>query len=579
MKRGLLPTLLLLALALTACPSSPPPNLSVRITSPTTTVATKGSVTFQVVAEGGPETVELLRDGSPLVTLTPPYSYTWDTTSTPEGTYTITARARRGSQTATSDPVQVRVDRTPPQITARRPAVGEGNVYLGEPLTFTFNEPLLPTSLGSARLSQGSTNLPLNPTLSSNGTQLSLRPQSLPSFTPDPAVLSLSLDGVSDLAGNAISGSSYSFSVPFWHQLGTTLDANTIQDAFSPSLALDATSNPVVAWDEWDGTSYNIYVKRWNGTDWVQLGSFLDANTNRDAFSPSLALDATSNPVVAWDEWDGTSYNIYVKRWNGTGWVQLGSFLDANTNRDAFSPSLALDATSNPVVAWSESDGTSSNIYVKRWNGTDWVQLGSFLDANTNRDAFSPSLALDATSNPVVAWSESDGTSSNIYVKRWNGTDWVQLGSFLDANTNRGAFSPSLALDATSNPVVAWSESDGTSSNIYVKRWNGTGWVQLGSFLDANTNRDAEVPSLALDAMGNPVVTWSENDGTSRNIYIKRWNGTGWVQLGSFLDANTNQDAYYPSLVLDTSGNPVVAWNERDGTAFSIYTKRQNRLP
>jgi hypothetical protein len=265
MKLGPVLALLPLALALTACPGgNPPPALSVRITSPVGTVATKGSVSFQVVAEGSPEAVELLRDGSPLVALVPPYSYTWDTTGTPEGTYTLTARARRGSQTATSDPVQVRVDRTPPQITARRPAVGEGNVYLGQPLTLTFDEPLLPASLGNARLSQGGTNLPLGPTLSSDGTQLSLRPQSLPSFTPDPASLSLSLDGVSDLVGNAVSGSSYSFSAPFWHQLGTILDANTNRDAFLPSLALDAEGHPVVAWSESDGTSDNIYARRQN---------------------------------------------------------------------------------------------------------------------------------------------------------------------------------------------------------------------------------------------------------------------------------------------------------------------------
>ena len=156
----------------------------------------------------------------------------------------------------------------------------------------------------------------------------------------------------------------------YWQQVGSSVATGS-----SASLALDeATGYPVVAYDD----SSNIYVKRWNGSNWVQLGGILDVNTN-SSFDPSLALDSSSNPVVSWWEFDfdGNSYNIYVKRWDGSSWVQLGTFLDANTNQNAFNPSLALDSAGNPVVSWSESDGISENIYVKRWNGSSWVNVGS----------------------------------------------------------------------------------------------------------------------------------------------------------------------------------------------------------
>jgi hypothetical protein len=558
-------------LALTACPSPPPP-LSVSITSPTGPVDTRGSVTFQVVAGGSPEVVELLRDGSPLVVLTPPYTYTWDTTGVAEGTYQITARARRGGDSASSAAVPVRVDRTPPSIIARTPGIGASNVYLADPIQLTFNEPLLASSLTHARLSQGGTALSTTPSLNPDGTVLTLRPTALPIFSPDPATLSLNVDGVTDRAGNPIAGTGYTFTVPFWHWVGGGfLDVNTNQSAYSPSLALDSSGNPVVSWEEYDGTSYNIYVKRWNGSSWVQVGTFLD----QGAFDPSLALDSSGNPLVSWFEWDGTSRNIYVKRWTGTAWEPLGGFLDVHTNEDALWPSLALDSNGRPVVAWSEA----FNIYVKRWTGTAWEQLGGSLHVNIL--ARLPSLALDSSGNPVVSWEEYDGTSYNIYVKRWTGSSWVQVGTtFLDVNTDRFAYSPSLALDSSGNPVVSWTESDGTSHNIYVKRWTGSSWVQVGTTLDVNTNRHALEPSLALDSSGNPVVSWTESDGTFHNIYVKRWNGSSWVQVGTtFLDVNTNRDARAPSLALDSSGNPVVSWYEHDGTSFNIYVKRQNRLP
>jgi len=437
----------------------------------------------------------------------------------------------------------------------------------------------------NAQLKIGSAVTPSTATLDASGTKLVLIPTGLPAL---PGTVSVSLTGLTDKAGNVLATFNSSFAAPDWQQPGIQpLDINLAKNAetSSRSLALDSSGKPVMAWNEYDGTSNNIYVKRWDGTAWQQVGAtFLDANTNKDAFSPSIALDSSGKPVVAWRETDNTSYNIYVKRWDGTAWQQVGAtFLDANTNQSASFPSIALDSSGKPVVAWSETDGTSFNIYVKRWDGTAWQQVGAtFLDVNTNKSVGSPSMALDSSGKPVVAWGESDGTSDNIYVKRWDGTTWQQVGAtFLDANTNKYAREPSIALDSSGQLVVAWSESDGTSNNIYVKRWDGTTWQQVGAtFLDANTNKSAYEPSIALDSSGKPIVAWDEADGTSDNIYVKRWDGTTWQQVGAtFLDANTNKYARDPAIALDSSGKPVVAWTEDDSTSNNIYVKRLNRIP
>lgn len=212
-----------------------------------------------------------------------------------------------------------------------------------------------------------------------------------------------------------------------------------------------------------------------------------------------------------------------------------------------------------------------------------WQSLGTQpLDANTNKIASNPSMALDSSGNPVVTWSESDGTSINIYVKRWTGSTWNLVGgSFLDINTSQAAANPSVTLDSSGNPVVTWSESDGASFNIYVKRWSGNAWNLVGSgFLDVNIDKDASKPSLALDKSGNPVVSWSENDANLTNIYVKRWSRSAWDLVGStFLDVNSNKDASSPALVLDKNGSPTVVWEESDGSSTNIYAKRYNPTP
>ncbi len=449
---------------------------TVAISSPSVDVFTKGTVNFQVVVTNAPDTVELLRNGVVLVTLTAPYSYAWDTTSEPEAAYSMTARVKKaGTADVVSAAKQVTVDRTAPTLVSRVPANGTTNVFLTDEISATFNEPLLPSSVntGSAQLKIGTNVVFSTPSLNAVGTKITIVPTILPTLT---ATIDMVFTGLTDRAGNVAVIPNSNFVAPDWNLLDGILDIAANQSAVRPSIAIDSSGNPIVAWDEFDGTSHNIYVKKLVGNTWTQLGTtFLDANTNRNAYSPSIAIDSSGNPIVAWHEFDGTSSNIYVKKLVGNTWTLVGTtFLDANTNQDASNPSIAIDSSGNPIVAWKESDGTSSNIYVKKLVGNTWTLVGTtFLDANTNRDAYSPSIAIDSNGNPIVVWSESDGTSNNIYVKKLVGNTWTLVGTtFLDVNTNQGAFSPSIAIDSSGNPIVAWHESDGTSDNVYVKKAN-----------------------------------------------------------------------------------------------------------
>ena len=484
-------------------------------------------------------------------------------------------------------------DTIAPAVAAFAPVNNAQNVYLRDEISVTFSEAVQPLSITASTVSlvQGQTAIPSTLTLDADGKKLTIKPTSKPSSLG--VAISVKLEGVKDLAGNALAATTSSFSAPEWQAPGGTapldLNAALTADTGVQSLAVDGNGNQVVAWSESDGTSTNIYVKRWNGSAWAQVGGLLDVNSNKDAAEPALKLDLSGNPVVVWSELDGSIKKIYAKRWNGSAWTQVGSSaLSGSLNAEA--PALALDGGGNPVVTWRVFSASPlfSNIQVARWDGSAWGNVGGKLDindgGNTDFAGFNPSVGLTSSGNPVVAWSESDANSRNIYVKRWDGSAWTQIGGILDANTNKNAFRPSLALDASGNPIVAWNEAATNSdASIYVKRWNGAIWAQVGfDALDVNTSAKfgAGRPSLALDASGNPTVAWNDFDGTSYNAHVKRWNNGIWEIIGATnLDTNLAQDVYGVSLAQDSSGHPSVAWNENDGISYNVLVKRLNRIP
>ena len=145
------------------------------------------------------------------------------------------------------------------------------------------------------------------------------------------------------------------------------------REAFAPSLT-SIGGLPYVAWSETDGSTVKVRVSRLNaaGTAWEQVvggPSPINQAGDRDASRPSLT--ATGGvPYVAWSETDGTNAEVRVSRPNaaGTAWEQVvgGSTpINQAIDQDAGAPSLT-SIGGVPYVAWDEDDGTNFEVRVSR---------------------------------------------------------------------------------------------------------------------------------------------------------------------------------------------------------------------
>jgi len=304
-----------------------------------------------------------------------------------------------------------------------------------------------------------------------------------------------------------------------WVQDGAALNINPASHALESALVFVG-STPYVSWMEHNGTAWQIYVKHYNGAAWVQDGASLNFNPSHWARFPEVATDGVAL-YVAWEENNGTVWQIFVKHFNGTAWVQDGAALNVDEAHNAECPRMAFDGAT-PYVAWEENNGTAWQIYVKHYNGAAWVQDGASLNVNTSRSSDSPSLACNGTV-PYVAWVENDGTNRQIYVKHYSGAAWVQDGASLNVNTACNVYSPSLAFSGTT-PYVAWDEDNGTYHRIYIKHYEGAAWVQDGGSLNINTDCNAASPSLAFSGT-TPYVAWHEVDtsGFFRQVSVKHY--------------------------------------------------------
>lgn len=556
----------------------------------------KDSVQVQVVVEGGtPDTVDLYKGTEFLTRLSPPsYQYTWDTSLEAEGEYALTARASVGGSPTNSPVRTIVVDHTAPKVATRTPATGATSVSVRDALQVSFDEALKASTVTDASVTlstAGGANVAKTLSLSTDGKTLTITPTTPLSL---PADITITLGTgplpLTDLAGNTlVSSSAWSFTVPAWLPMGSAISAvsgNTPAENVAMKVGTDG--NPVIAWSESDGTAKNIYVRRWNGTSWDSLGTALSAvnGTGTDADRPTLAMDADNRPILVWDELltsSGSSSNIFGRKWNGTSWDNLPAF-SLGTDEYRYNPSIALDTSGNLLVSSFLNSGGAQSVKIHRLApaSTTWEVVYS---TSGYMSPFNAQLATDASGNWFAALNfldenRSATSRSHAVLKKSTLTSWTQMGApvISPAQGNAGTQRAALTTDGNNQPIIAWQESDSTTSSIYAATWNGSSWQMIGNMVNTATLTNNTQPSMVVGNDGRPMIAWSGYTSPETSIRVSRWNGSNWQEVGAGLSAATGSttSAFHPVLALDKNGQPLVAWQESDGAVSNVYVYRYN---
>ncbi len=561
-------------------------------------VHVNGELSLSVFVDGGTaESVELWKEEMLLAHLSAaPYQFNWDTTQEAEGTYQITARAKRGNSTFTSTLRTVIVDRTAPTVVALLPLPGAADVPIGETFQASFSEPLKPSSVTNSSVTMsigGTPSIAKTLLLTHDGTRLTVIPGA-PPMVPSPVTILLgsSEDPLTDLAGNPVNlAETWAFTIPVWLPMGGPISAMAdITPAENATLQIGLDGKPVIAWAETNGAFKNIYVSRWNGSAWEALGTPLDAvpGSNTPADHPALVIDGANRPIVIWDEATGSApedpINPYARRWNGEAWESLPDFpAPPYPDSERPNPAAALDNAGNLYVLTEHFYGTAPTLlgYKLIPTGSDWQPLNTSHSSHQIAPTH-PAITAYGSGKLFIAYdvylNDSDFTTRGIAVMTEQSS---QLGDGLLLNHgSKIAGDKAISVDGSGAPLIAWQEaspSDGiTDGIIYAARWDGA-WQILGVSVSTNTTSNAQ-PSLVIASDGSPVVAWSGYSPPERGIQVSRWTGGSWQSVGTPLSgaSGVSTAGFKPVLAADASGQLLVAWQEFDGTTSNIYVYRLN---
>src|SRR5262249_7850458 len=121
----------------------------------------------------------------------------------------------------------------------------------------------------------------------------------------------------------------------------------------------------------------------------------------------------------------------------------------------------------------------------------------------------------------------------------------------------------------------------GSPNNIYASVYNGTGWQAASNALDdlAGGNSDSldGFPSVAIDALGNATVLWTQmpTAGSSKNVLLSRYTAStgAWSLPNSTLLENGILPVTEPHVVFDSNGNGIATWLYDGELRAKSYTR------
>ncbi len=236
--------------------------------------------------------------------------------------------------------------------------------------------------------------------------------------------------------------------------------------------------------------------------------------------------------------------------------------------------SIVLDNLGLPVVSYRDS----TNLDLKVLHCTGRANCRGRKSISSPDAAGSvglyTSLVLDGGGNPVVSYSSS--SIGNLHLKVLHCNDSNCAGGdesieSLDTGGNVGSYT-SLVLDGGGNPVVSY--FDFTNKDLKVLHCDDSNCAGGGESIESpDTGGNVGLyTSIVLDSSGNPVVSYS--DSTNFDLKVLHCNDSNCAGGDESIESPDTRGIVgeYTSLVLNSSGNPVVSYHDRTNGNLKVLT-------
>lgn len=357
----------------------------------------------------------------------------------------------------------------------------------------------------------------------------------------------------------------------------------------SPSVTMDANGGFIITWEDEREDDDDVFLQRFD-PDGKRIGTNARVNqTSRgEQEEPIICMDADSHFHIVWEDSRDGDWDIYFRSFDNAGIPQHN---DIKSNDDTgtsyqYHSSVAVDAAGRFVIAWEDERNGHWDAYYQRYDATG-IPIGSNMKANddlSEEDQVDPSAAMHPDGAFVIAWEDDRHENHDIFFQRYN-SDGSVVGNNVKVNTDAGTamqLEPSISMDENGRFIIAWDDYRENNANVYFQQFDASG-LPVGGNRRANQGPGDHLfqglCNSVSDAAGNFIIVWWDYRHGNGDVYFQRFDSDG-----NALDQNQKANDVsgiawqhwisYPAIVMDASGQFIIAWQDTRNDQVDIYFQR-----
>ncbi len=311
-----------------------------------------------------------------------------------------------------------------------------------------------------------------------------------------------------------------------------------------------------------DGALHTRFITKAAGsTTWsapVDLGG---ANTG----TARVAVANNGDVHVVWHD----ANNVYYRKRTGTTW---GSTTMISDGTKSLEPDVDVDASNNVSVVWHCNGDGDYDAYYRRWDAASSTWLAQTkLSSNTDLDGF-PRVVVGTDASVHVTWhvDRTGNTNDDIQYMKYTAGVWSGI-TRVDTGTSR-SFNPSIALNSSNQPTIAWHEDVSGDWSLAVSRFNGTSWSAPVTF-NASPGVAEGFANVAISPTGVVGIVWMNYE----DFYFIRNDqpGGAWSTPRKVIDTTGADNSAGLAVDPVTGEFHVVAQTKPSGGAWNISYYRE----
>jgi len=337
------------------------------------------------------------------------------------------------------------------------------------------------------------------------------------------------------------------------------------------AIAVEASGKIHVVWQDDTSGNYEIYHKKSpdGGLTWTTSKRL--TFTSGLSGSPAIAVDASLNLHVVWQDDTSGNYEIYHKKSTDGGATWTASKRLSWTSGGSEVPAIGIGSSGKLHVVWSDDTPGNEEIYYtqSKDKGANWAANQRL--TWTSGGSKIPAIGVDSSGNPHVVWRDDTPGNFELYYKSSpdGGATWA-TNKRLTWNSGTSN-EPVIAVDASGHLHVVWTDDTPGNDEIFYKQSLDGGAAWAASKRLIWNSGSSHSPAMTVDSSDHLHVVYVDHTSGRIDLYYKKSmdGGANWT-TGSRLTWTIGSKGS-PALGVDSTGNLHLVWEEMTPGNYEIY--------